>query len=154
MKNIKYGENKQSRTHTKTPSVTIQGNITAMRSRNGVIRSVFLLHIRANIAMILARDNASCHVARSTMTCNACSKQRAKNQMACKSLNFNPIDHLLYLLICKVRAQPLQLNLMELTRVIHQMCAAIPQQYTHRHILSMNTRYLVVDATPGGCTKY
>jgi len=35
MKNIKYGENKQNRTrlsvfiHTNTPSVTIQGNITA-----------------------------------------------------------------------------------------------------------------------------
>ena len=25
---------------------------------------------------------------------------------------------------------------------------------THRHILSMNKRYLAVDATPGGCTKY
>jgi len=41
-----------------------------------------------------------------------------------------------------------------LTRVIHQMCADIPQQYIHvRHMLSMYTRYLVVDATPGGCTN-
>ena len=54
----------------------------------------------------------------------------------------------------KIRAQPLQLNLRELTPVIHQMYAAIPQQYIHRHSLSMSTRYLVVDATPGGCTKY
>ena len=38
-------------------------------------------------------------------------------------------------------------------RVIHHMCAAIPQQYIHRHILSMSTRYLAVDATPSGCTK-
>ena len=50
----KYGENKHSRTrssvftHTKIPSVTIQENITAMRYRNDVIRSVLLLHIRAN----------------------------------------------------------------------------------------------------------
>jgi len=34
---------------------TIQGNITAMRCRNGFIRSV-LLRIRANLVMVLARD--------------------------------------------------------------------------------------------------
>ena len=54
----------------------------------------------------------------------------------------------------KVRAQPLQLNLRELTRVIHRMCVAIPQQFIHRHILPMSTRYLTVDATPGVSTKY
>jgi len=61
---------------------------------------------------------------------------------------------LLDLLKGKVRAQPLQLNLRELMRVIYQMCAAIPQQYIHRHILSRSVRYLAVDGTPGGCTKY
>ena len=98
--------------------------------------------------MMLVRDYASCHVARRTVTYNACSKQPAK------SLNFNPIDHLLDLLKRKVRAQPLQLNLREFTCVIHQMCAVIQQQYIHRHILSMSTRYHAEDATPGGCTKY
>ena len=39
-------------------------------------------------------------------------------------------------------------------RVIHQICAAIPQQYIHKHILSMTTRYRAVDATQGECTKY
>ena len=73
--------------------------------------------------------------------------------MTCKSLDLNPIDHLLDLLKRKVRAQPLQLNLRELTRVIHQMCAEIPQPYIYRHILSMSTRYLAVDATPGGYTQ-
>ena len=34
------------------------------------------------------------------------------------------------------------------------MCAAISQQYIHRHILSMSTRYLAVDLKPGGYTKY
>ena len=62
-------------------------------------------------------------------TSNDCSKQ-------CASLNLNPIDDLLDLLKHKVRAQ---LYLRELARVIHQMCAAIPQQYIHRHILSMST---------------
>ena len=37
----------------------------------------------------------------------------------------------------------------ELTRVIHQMFAAIPQQYIHRQMLTMSTRFNVVDATPG-----
>ena len=74
--------------------------------------------------------------------------------MACKIMDLNPIDHLLDLLKSKVYVQPLQLNLRELTSVIHQMCAAIPQQYIHRHMLSMSTHYLAVDATPGGCSKY
>jgi len=30
------------------------------------------------------------------------------------------------------------------------MCAAIPQQCNNRHILSISTWYLAVDATPGG----
>jgi len=44
MKNIKSGENKHNRKrpsiimHTKTPSVTIQVNITAMRYRNDIIQ--------------------------------------------------------------------------------------------------------------------
>ena len=69
--------------------------------------------------------------------------------MTCKRPDLNPIDHLLDLLKYKVNAQLLQLNLRELTRVIHQMCAAIPQQYIHRHILSMSARYIAVDVTPG-----
>ena len=69
---IKFGGNKHSRTssnvfmHTKTPSVTIQGNITAMRYRNDINWSVLPLHIRTNLDMMLAQDYASCHVARST----------------------------------------------------------------------------------------
>ena len=53
--------------HTNTSSVTIQGNITAMRYRNDVIRSVLFLHVRANLGMMLAQDYASCHVARNTL---------------------------------------------------------------------------------------
>ena len=71
-----------------------------------------------------------------------------------KSLDLNHIDHLLDILKRKARAQSLQLNLVELTRVIHQMCVAIPQQCIYRHIVSMSTRYHAEDATPGGCTKY
>ena len=44
--------------HTKAPSVTIQGNITAMGYRNDVIRSVLFLDIRTTLGMMLARDHA------------------------------------------------------------------------------------------------
>jgi len=69
-------------------------------------------------------------------------------------LYLNPIDHLLEILKRNVHAQLLQLSLRELRRVIHQMGAAIQQQYIHRHILPMSTQYLAIDATPGGCTKH
>ena len=51
---------------TKTPSVTIQGNITAIKYRNDVIRSV-LLHICVILGVMLAHDYESCHSARSTL---------------------------------------------------------------------------------------
>jgi len=133
MKNIKYGENKHKRTrssvfmHAKAPSVTIQGPITAMRYRNDVIRSV-LLHIRINLGMMLARDYASCLATRSTLVMLVANNMQNLRWPA-KSLDLNPIDRLLHLLKRKVCSQPLQLNHRELKCVIHQMCAAIPQQY-------------------------
>ena len=98
-------------------------------------------------------DYASCHATRSILVMLV-----AKNVHTLRwpenSLNLNPIDHLLDLLKRRVRTLRLQLNLRKLTRVIHQMCAVISQQYIHRHILSISIRLLAVDATPGGCTKY
>ena len=150
MPKISITERAQVCSCTQTPSVTIQGNITAMRYRNAVILSVLLLHIRANLGMMLARDYASCHMARNTIVMLVANNMKNLRWPA-KRLDLKPIDRLLDLLKRKVYAQPLHLNLRELTRVIHQMCAAIPQQYICRHILSMNTRYLAVVATPGGC---
>ena len=125
-----------------------------MRYQNDVIRSVLFLHIRANIGMMLARDYALCHADRSTLVIIVANNVHILRWPA-KSLYLNPIDHWLDLLQRKVRAKPLQLNLREFTRVIHQMYAAIPHQYIHRHMLSISTRCnLAVDATPGGCTTY
>ena len=53
--------------HAKTPRVIIQGNITAMRYRNDVIRSVLLHRIRANLGRLLAWQYASYHTTRSTL---------------------------------------------------------------------------------------
>jgi len=90
--------------HTKIPYVTIQVNITAMKYRNDVIRSVLLLHIRVNFGMMLARDYASCHAARSTLVMLV-DHNVQKLRRPSKSLDLNPIDHLLDLLKRKVRAQ-------------------------------------------------
>ena len=114
--------------HPQTPNVTIQGKITAMRYRNDVILSVLLLHIRANLGMMLARDYASCLATRSTLVMLVANNMQNLRWPA-KSLDLNPIDRLLHLLKRKVCSQPLQLNHRELKCVIHQMCAAIPQQY-------------------------
>ena len=97
-------------------SVTIQGNITAMRYRNDVIRSVFLLHIRVNLDMMFGRDYASCHAARYTLIMIVANNIH-KLRWPAKSLDLNPIDHLLDLLNRNICTQPLQPNLKELTRV-------------------------------------
>ena len=138
--------------HRKKTSVTIQGNITTIRYWNDVIRSV-LLQISANFGTMLARDFTSCHMARNTLVMLVAINVNNFRWPA-KSRDVNPIDHLLDLLKRKVCAHLLQLNLREFTCVIHQMCAAIPQQYIHRYILSISSRYLAVTATPGGCIKY
>ena len=106
-----------------------------MRYRNDVIRSV--------LDMMLAQDYAPCHVARNILVMlGANIMQKQKLIWPSKTA-----DHLLDLLKRKVHALPLQLNFRELTRFIHQMCVAIPQQYIYRHILPMSTWYLAVDMT-------
>ena len=86
-------------------TLTIQANITAMRYRSDVIWSVLLLHIRANLSMMLVRDYASCHAAISTLVMLVANMQKLR--WPANSLYLNPIDHMLDLLKHKVRAQPL-----------------------------------------------
>jgi len=79
--------------------------------------AILLLHIRAYLGMMLARDYASCHAARSTLVMLVANNVQTL-RLPAKSLDLNPIDHLLDQLNRKVRTQPVQLNLRELTRVI------------------------------------
>ena len=109
MAKISITERAQVFSCTRKKTIIIQGNLTAIKYRNDVIRSV-LLRIRANICMMLARDYASCHVARNTLVMH-------KLRWPAQSLDLNPIDHVLDLLKRMVRAQPLQLNLRKFTRV-------------------------------------
>ena len=64
------------------------------------------------------RDYASCLAARSTLVMIVANNV-PKLRWPAKSLDLNHIDHLLDLLKHKVRAHTLQLNIGELTRVIH-----------------------------------
>ena len=73
-------------------NVTIPGNITAMRYRNDVIRSFFLLHIRANLGIMLSRGYASCHTARNTRVMIVANNMQTLRWPA-KGLDLNPIDH-------------------------------------------------------------
>ena len=50
-----------------------------------------------------------------------------------KSLDLNPIDHLLDLLKRNVRAEPLQLNLRVLTCVIHQIRAVYSTHFINEN---------------------
>ena len=68
-----------------------------MRYRNDVIRSVLLLHILANLGMMLAQDYASCHAARNTQVMLVANKVQQLRWPA-KSLDLNSNEHLLNLL--------------------------------------------------------
>ena len=102
-----------------------------MSYQNDVIRSVLLHKRRANLSMMLARDYAPCHAARSTLVMFVPNNVQ-KLRWSAINLDLNTIDHLLDLLKRKVRAQPLQPSRRELASVIHQMYAAIPPQYIQR----------------------
>ena len=68
-----------------------------MRYRNDVIRSVLLLHIRANLSMMLVRDYAACHATRGKLVMLVANNVQ-KLRWPANSLNLNLIDHLLDLL--------------------------------------------------------
>ena len=55
---------------------------------------VLLLHIRANLGMMLARDYASCHVARNTLhVLMLVANNVHKLRWPAKNLDLNPTDH-------------------------------------------------------------
>ena len=49
--------------HTETSLVHIQGHLNAQRCQNEVIRPTLIPSIRADPGMLLAQDNAPCHIA-------------------------------------------------------------------------------------------
>lgn len=139
--------------HTRTPIVPIRGNLNARKYQNDILQPVLVPHVNGNRGMILAQDNAPCHVARNTRAMLAANNVQTLPWPA-KSPDLNPIEHVWDLLKRKVRAQPQQLNMRELERDIMQAWATIPQRYLQRYIVSMRARCRAVIAAEGGHTKY
>ena len=87
----------------------------------------------------------SCHAARSTLV------MLEATQMACKTSGFKSYSNTCWThLTCSTAATESQ----GAHACYSSDVCVIPQQYIPRHILSMSTRYIAVDAAPGGCTKY
>ena len=70
--------------------------------------------------MILAKDNTPRHAARSTQVILETNKRRTL-QWPAQSMALNPSKHVWDILKRNARAQPLQPNLREFTRVTHIM---------------------------------
>ena len=129
---------KRFHAHTKIV-VCIQGNMNAMWHPNDVVRSILLPHIRFNRDMMLAKDNTPCHAARRTLVMLVTNKRRTL-QWPAQRMDLNPSKHVWDILKRNVRAQPLQPNLRELTRVTHQMC--------HSTTVSSQIHYIKGDSAP------
>ena len=110
-----------------------------MRYRNDVIRSV-LLHVRANLSKMLARDYSSCHATRSTLVILVANNVH-KLRWPAKSLDINLIDHVLDLLKRKVRAKPLQLTRSQGAHACYSsgVCGHSTTVYSQTHFINEHT---------------
>lgn len=139
--------------HTKTPVVTIQGNLNAQKYQTDVLLPHLIPHIRANRGMGLMQDNAPCHAARTTQNLLATNNIRLIN-MPAKSPDLNPIEHLWDLMKSRVHALPQQPNLATLQRDINRVWAGINQRDIQQYAGSMRSRCQAVIAANGGHTRY
>lgn len=139
--------------HTKTPAVSVDGNLTARRYQDQIITPVLLPHFRANRGMMLAQDNAPCHTARATQGMLQLNQVRVIPWPS-KSPDLNPIENVWDLLKRRIRKLPQQQNLRGLGIIIQQAWQAIPQRYLQRYIISMRARCRAVIDAQGGHTRY
>ena len=103
--------------------------------------------------MMLAKDNTSRHAARSTQVIRVTNKRRTL-QWPAQSMDLNPSKHVWDILKRNVRAQPLQPNLRELTRITHQMCHYTTVFSQIHYIMGNKLLNIAVIATAGGHTMY
>ena len=138
--------------HTKTPIVTIQGNLTARKYQTDVLLPHLILHICGNRGMGLLQDNAHCHAARTTQNMLAANDSRL--HIPAKSPDLNPIEHLWDFKKTRIRALPQQHNLATLPRNINRVWAGINKGDIQQYIASMRSRCRAVIAAYGGHTRY
>ena len=121
--------------------------------KNVILRPVPLPNIAANRGMILAQDNVQCNVAHTTRQYLATNNIRIMPWPA-KSLDLNPIEHILDLLKQRVRSLPQQPTLRFLEQNARQIGNKTTQQTIQGYILSTRKRYLAVIRASGGHAEY
>ena len=140
--------------HTKTPIVSLQGAVSAVRYQNDILPPLNIPHIRANRGMILAQDNAPCHSARTTQQLLRAYNVRLLDWPA-MSPHLNPIEHVWDLLKRRVRQLRQHRTLAQrLQHAFNQIWRQITQPTIQNYICSMRQRCRAVIDANGGHTRY
>lgn len=139
--------------HTKTALVRVLGNLNAARYREEILRQVMLPHIRANGPMVFMQDNAPPHTARETMRFLQGNNVRVLDWPP-RSPDLNPIENIWDEVDRRLRELPVQLDLAQLDRDIHQVWQGLPQRFLHDYINSMRSRCQAVIEAHGGHIPY
>ena len=138
----------------KTRLVTIQGNLTAQRYRDEVLRPVVLPFVQQHQGTLFQHDNARPHTAR--LTTDFLNRQNVDVlPWPSRSPDLNPIEHLWDHLGRQLRRRQLQPhNVQQLEQALHYEWARIPDYVIRRLTSSMRRRVLSCIDANGGHTRY
>ena len=138
----------------KTQLVVCQGNLTARRYIEQVLRPVVAPMFRQHQNLVYQHNNARPHVARATQDSLQANNIGVLPWPAC-SPDCNPIEHVWDYLVCRLRRrQPHPANIQQLTAALHQEWGRIPRYLLRNLCGSMSRRLPAVVASRGGHTRY
>lgn len=138
----------------KTQLVVCQGNLTARRYIDQVLRPVVVPMFRQRQNLVYQHDNARPHVARATRDFLQANNIGVLPWPAC-SPDCNPIEHVWDYLGRRLRRrQPQPPNVQQLTAALHQEWGRIPRYLLRNLCSSMRRRLAAVVASRGGHTRY
>jgi len=138
----------------KSQLVVCQGNLTARRYIDQILRHVVVPLFRQRQGLVYQHDNARPHVARVTRDFLQARNINVLPWPAC-SPDCNPIEHAWDYLGRRLRQrQPQPANVRELVAALHQEWARIPRYLLRNWCGSMRRRLAAVVASRGGHTRY
>ena len=138
----------------KSQLVVCQGNLTARRYIDQILRPVVVPMFRQRQGLVFQQDNARPHVARVTMNFLQANNIAVLPWPAC-SPDCNPIEHAWDYLGRRLRQRQRQpANVQELTAALHQEWARMPRYLLRNLCGSMGRRLAGVIASRGGHTRY